>query len=121
MMITLRLVSITTEDLDTLEAFYSELFGKSPERVQPERLLEYEFDGVLFGLYDPTADDNPKDIDRGNSTIPAFKTDEFEQHKQFIEQHEATEVLEEHHVNDHHWFMFTDPEGNQLEIYEHSA
>lgn len=102
-----------------MKEFYDNILLKEPDEVEENRLHEYEFNGVLFGLYDPSADDsvNKNDIVRGNNVIPAFKLGaDYAYYKERIQ--EVTELDYEAEESGHKWFVFTDPDGNIVEMYE---
>lgn len=117
----LRLVTIRTKNLTEMEDFYNKLLLKEPDQVEPDRLLEYEFNGVLLGLYNPEADESVdrNSVTKGDSIIPAFKLGEdYQYHKERIQ--EFVDLDYETRESGHKWFVFTDPDGNRIEMYRGS-
>lgn len=116
----LRLVSVKVDEIEEMTTFYNQLLQKEPDEVEEGRLVEYRFDGVLFGLYDPTADSTGADkYTRGTNCVPAFKLgQDYEDEKERI--NEMVDVVYEAEENGHKWFIFEDPEGNRLEMYRGS-
>lgn len=100
--------------------FYNRILDKKPDEVEPDRLVEYKFDGSILGLYDPESDKvGDKEIIRGNNCIPAFKLGkDFESEMDRIKQ--ITDLEYQANESGHKWFVFTDPEGNKIEMYRGS-
>lgn len=73
----LRLVSLNTENLDEMIGFYNKFLEREPDLIEEDRLIEYRFEGVLLGLYDPSADNLRSEIQVGDSVVPAFRTDDL--------------------------------------------
>lgn len=111
----LRYIIIEIEDMEKSTDFYTELTGKQPE-IEGERMAKYKFQGIKLGLYNPEADGENSEIQRGDSVIPAFGVENFEQALEKIRG--LTQIQEEKSVDGHRWFTFKDPEGNLLEIHE---
>lgn len=112
----LRLVSLNTENIENMTEFYNRLFGREPDMVEEDRLIEYRFEGVLLGLYSPSADDMERDISHGDNCVPAFRTDDIESELERIS--DFAEIVYEKETGEHHWFVFRDPDGNRIEVYQ---
>lgn len=112
----LRLVSLNTENIEEMKQFYNRLLGKEPDMVEEGRLIEYRFEGVLLGLYSPSADGMERDIVHGDNCVPAFRTDDVESELDRIS--EFAEIVYEKESGEHHWFVFKDLDGNRVEVYQ---
>jgi len=119
----LRLVSLKVDDLGLMRSFYEELLDPELHEEEEGRLIEYGFDGVLFGLYNPEADfENKPGIRRGDNCVPGFKVGEdFEKYKKRVEEHELADLVYEKEEAGHRWIVFEDPEGNRIEFYRGSV
>lgn len=118
----LRLVSLKVEDLQKMRNFYEELLNPELHEEEPGRLIEYDFNGVLFGLYNPETDfEDFEKIDRGNNIVPGFKVGkDFDKYKKLLSKKENVEILYENEAEGHRWLVFKDPEGNKIEFYRGS-
>lgn len=112
----LRLVSLNTENIGEMTDFYNKLLGREPDLVEEDRLIEYRFEGVLLGLYRPSADDMRREIKHGDNCVPAFRTDDIELELERISK--FAEIVYEKEAGEHHWFVFRDPDGNLIEVYQ---
>lgn len=112
----LRLVSLNTENIEALTEFYNRILGREPDMVEEGRLIEYRFEGVLLGLYSPSADGMARDISHGDNCVPAFRTDDIKSELERIS--EFAEIVYEKETKEHHWFVFKDPDGNRVEVYQ---
>ncbi|MFB6145499.1 MAG: VOC family protein [Candidatus Nanohaloarchaea archaeon] len=119
----LRHVTLKVEDIQRMRNFYEELLDPELHEEEPGRLIEYNFDGVLFGLYNPEADfDDAGKITRGNSCVPGFKVGkEFDKYREIVEQEKEAEIIYEAEEAGHKWLVFKDPEGNRVEFYRGSV
>ena len=117
----LRLFTIRVDDLNNMTEFYNRILNRTPDEVEPDRLIEYKFEGSILGLYNPEKDNvADNDIRRGNNCIPGFKLGEdFESEKNRIKN--ITDLDYEADEAGHKWFVFTDPEGNRVEMYRGSV
>jgi catechol-2,3-dioxygenase len=114
----LRLVSLNTENLEEMTEFYNRVLGREPDLVEEDRLIEYRFEGVLLGLYRPSADGMGREIEHGDNCVPAFRTDDIESELERIS--EFAEIVYEKEAGVHHWFVFQDPDGNRVEVYQNT-
>ena len=114
----LRLVSLNTENIKEMTDFYNRLLDEEPDKVEEDRLIEYKFEGVLLGLYRPSADGMDRDIHHGDNCIPAFRTDDIESELERISK--FADIVYEKEAGEHHWFVFEDPDGNRVEVYQSS-
>lgn len=119
----LRLVSLKVENLKRMRNFYEDLLDPELHEEESGRLIEYDFNGVLFGLYNPEADfEEPEKIDRGNNIVPGFKVGkDFDKYRDILNEKEDVEILYEAEAEGHQWLVFTDPEGNRIEFYRGSV
>ena len=119
----LRLVSLKVDDLQRMRAFYENLLGAELHEEEPGRLIEYDFGGVLFGLYNPEADfEDSEDIIRGTNCVPGFKVGkDFENYRERLKDETDVEILYEANTAGHRWLVFADPEGNRIEFYKGST
>lgn len=103
-----------------MTGFYNKILDRTPDEVEPGRLVEYKFDGSILGLYNPKFDDvGDEAIVQGNNCVPAFKLGEdFKSEKERIG--EITDLEYQANQRGHKWFVFTDPEGNKVEMYRGS-
>lgn len=103
-----------------MTSFYNDILDRTPDEIEPGRLVEYKFKGSIFGLYDPSSDDvGDEEIVQGNNCIPAFKLGEdFKSEKERIK--EITNLEYQANQKGHRWFVISDPEGNKVEMYRGS-
>ncbi|WP_414837231.1 VOC family protein [Candidatus Nanosalina sp. VS9-1] len=111
----LRYIIIKVNEMDRAKNFYSELTGKTPE-MDGNRMAKYRFNGIKIGLYNPEADGEKSEVQRGDSVIPAFGVENFEEALEKVRG--LTEIRDEKEIDGHRWFTFRDSEGNLLEIHE---
>lgn len=118
----LRLVSLKVEDIQKMRNFYEELLNPELHEEEEGRLIEYDFGGVLFGLYNPEADfDDSEKIMRGDNCVPGFKVGkDFDKYRKKVEEKREAEILYESEQAGHRWLVFKDPEGNRVEFYRGS-
>lgn len=119
----LRLVSLKVEDMEKMREFYEAVLDPEIHEEEPGRLIEYDFGGVLFGLYNPAADfESPEKIVRGNQCVPGFKVGkDFDKYRELLEKREDVEIEYVTEEAGHRWLVFTDPEGNRIEFYRGSV
>ena len=92
----LRLVTLKVDDLELMRGFYEELLDPVLHEEEEGRLIEYDFDGVLFGLYNPEADFEDPEVRRGNNCVPGFKVGEdFDRYRKNVEEDERAELVYE--------------------------
>lgn len=117
----LRLFNIKVRNIEEMTSFYNDILDRTPDEVESGRLVEYKFDGSILGLYNPKSDEVGSDrIIHGNNCIPAFKLGEdFSSEMERIK--EITELDYQANESGHKWFVFTDPEGNKVEMYRGST
>lgn len=115
----LRLVSLKVSDLELMREFYEDLIDPELHEEEEGRLIEFDFDGVLFGLYNPGADfEESQEIVRGNNFVPGFKVgEEFDKYRKKVKENEHAELIYDAEEAGHKWFVFKDPEDNRVEIY----
>jgi len=116
----LRLFTIKVREIEEMTRFYNNLLERTLDEVESGRLVEYKFNGSILGLYNPKPDEvESEEIIYGNNCIPAFKLGEdFESEKDRIMN--ITDLDYEASEYGHKWFVFTDPEGNKVEMYRGS-
>lgn len=112
----LRFMSVTVEDMDRATEFYRRFLDAEPVS-EADRLVEFAFDGVTFGLHDPTADGiDPATVTFGNNAIPAFAVPDLDAELDRVSA--FADVAAEREAPDHRWAVVEDTEGNHVEIYE---
>jgi len=113
----LRYIIVKVEDTERAKNFYTRLIGEEPVKEEGERMVEFQFEAVKIGLYNPSQDE--VDIDEtefGNNCIPAFGVDNLESELDRISK--FSDILSRHEVGEHRWFTFQDTEGNILEVHQ---
>ncbi len=78
-------------------------------------MVEFEFDGVKLGLYNPSADGTSEKTKYGDNCIPAFGVDNIDSELERVS--DFAEIVSHEEKKGHEWFTFKDPEGNILEIH----
>lgn len=110
----LEFVSITVKDMDRALEFYTEFFGKEPER-RDNRLSFFDLRNVKFSLWN--ASEDGAEVEFGENCVATFHTDDLEaEHKRLEEL--APEIEEIIDVGSYRLFHFKDTEGNLMEVYE---
>lgn len=99
----LGLVYVKTEDLDSAREFYEEVLDRKPSRVDGERMVYFDFEGVTLGILDPAEDDDEPDrVETGNTPVAGFSVSRYEEVRSRIET--VTDILAEGESEGHRWF-----------------
>lgn len=115
----LDFVSVTVKDMERATEFYSELLEQEPAH-ESDRLVIYEPGDLMLGLYDPTEDGRSvEEVRWGNNCIPAFRVEDLDTEEERIS--DFAEIEYRYELEDHSGVLFTDTEGNVLEIYERGS
>ncbi|MFB6100002.1 MAG: VOC family protein [Candidatus Nanohalobium sp.] len=109
----LDFIWIAVSDIEESVEFYNQLLKREPKSIS-ERMAYYELENIGFGLYNSEYDGWTPEK-RGDNTAPAFRVEDFQAEKERVQ--ELVGEVDEYDARDHKAFLFTDPDGNGLEIY----
>lgn len=113
----LRFIVLKVQDLKRARKFYKKLLGDDPVKEEENRMVEFEFESVKLGLYNPCADGlSLDDSDFGSNCIPSFGVENLESELERIKN--FAEIVRQEKSGGHRWFTFKDSEGNLLEIHQ---
>lgn len=110
----LDFVWVAVDDMERAVDFYNRFLETQPESTS-DRMAYYDLGNLGFGLYNPDADGGDWTPTRGDNTVPAFRTDDLEEERERVTG--FADLEKEYDAGDHEGFLFTDSEGNVLEVY----
>jgi len=110
---------LVVRDLAVSTAFYAELLGTQPY-VVTDRFAGFGMSGTLLAIF--TEDAYPRELVRGNNAVPYIRVDDLDAELERIRRISGATVggdsVDEGVIR---LFVFTDPDGNLIELYSLTA
>ena len=114
-------VYVAVSDLDRATEFYTRFFETDPV-VRTPTYSGFDLGGALFGLFDANAYPPDHPVVRGNSTVAnIFVTDVDAEHERVASLGPRAIAPIFTLATGYRGFVFADPDGNVLELYEEAA
>lgn len=111
------LVTLASEDLETLVRFYSKLLGQAPISQIPNVYAEFQLPGLRLGIFKPKVN-NQKEFNSGDRMSLCLETKDLElaiAHLTSLGYPPPGEILTASHGREIYAY---DPEGNCLILHE---